>query len=150
MDRLVRELDRLIEVGVLQDEVIVQAAAFRYMPRFARAERIMPFTQVPGLINEADVVISHAGPATLAVIRGSGRVAIVVPRLVRYGEHVDEHQALYAKRLAMQPGYVIVEVMSQLAEAITRARGSQSAAPKADVSRAVAALNEIVEGLERH
>jgi len=145
MDRLVRELDRLLEVGVLEEEVIIQAATFRYMPRLARAERVMAFTELDALINRADAVISHAGPGTLAAIRAAGRTPVVVPRSPRYGEHVDGHQELYAKRLATQPGYVIVGEMSELAEAITRARGHRSAATAADVSRAVAALNEVAE-----
>jgi UDP-N-acetylglucosamine transferase subunit ALG13 len=145
MDRLVRELDRLIEVGVIQEEVIIQAAVFGYLPKLARAERIMAFAELAALINRADVVISHAGPATLAAVRAAGLTPIVVPRLVRYHEHVDGHQALYAKRLARQPGYVIVEEMGQLADAIAQARGSRTSTSKADVSRAVAALNEIAQ-----
>lgn len=145
MDRLVKELDRLLETGALREEVIIQAATFRYVPRFARAERVMAFAELKELIGRADAVISHAGPGTLAAVRAAGRTPIVVPRSVRYGEHVDGHQELYAKRLAMQPGYVVVEDMGQLADAIARARGRSSAATTANVSRAVAALNQMID-----
>ncbi|GGK08894.1 hypothetical protein GCM10010123_43460 [Pilimelia anulata] len=48
----------------------------------------------------ATVVVSHGGPATITEARRHGRVPLVVPRDPALGEHVDDHQQLFARRLA--------------------------------------------------
>lgn len=41
---------------------------------------------------EADAVVCHAGSGTLRDALAAGHRPIVVPRLSRHGEHVDDHQ----------------------------------------------------------
>ena len=48
----------------------------------------------------ADVVVSHGGPSTVAEARRVGRRPVVVPRDPAAGEHVDNHQVLFTRRLA--------------------------------------------------
>lgn len=48
----------------------------------------------------ADLVVCHGGPATILEARRHGRLPIVVPRDPGRGEHVDDHQQLFARRLA--------------------------------------------------
>lgn len=144
MDRVVRELDRLIEVGALADEVVIQAASFRLKPRLARSEGVIAYGRLRNMISTAEIVISHAGPATLAEIRSAGRVPVVIPRSPARKEHVDDHQERYARRLQGQPGYIVVEDVSGLGPAIEGARGLRPAAFQADVAAAVAALERIL------
>jgi UDP-N-acetylglucosamine transferase subunit ALG13 len=48
--------------------------------------------QLKALLDAADLVICHGGPATIAEAWARGQVPIVVPRMSRLGEHVDDHQ----------------------------------------------------------
>lgn len=140
MDRVVAELDRLIEIRAIEDDVVIQAASFRLRPKFARAVTVIPYEQLLALISSADVVIAHAGPATLAQIRAAGRVPLVVPRSPSAGEHVDDHQKRYADRLRGLPGYIVIDEVSQLREAIECAHAMRADPSHADVTAAVAAL----------
>jgi UDP-N-acetylglucosamine transferase subunit ALG13 len=47
----------------------------------------------------ADLVVCHGGPATILEARRHGHLPIVVPRDPSLGEHVDNHQQLFARRL---------------------------------------------------
>ncbi len=47
----------------------------------------------------ADLVVCHGGPATILEARRHGHLPIVVPRDPTRGEHVDDHQQLFARRL---------------------------------------------------
>ena len=47
----------------------------------------------------ADLVVCHGGPATILEARRHGHLPIVVPRDPTLGEHVDNHQQLFARRL---------------------------------------------------
>ena len=96
------------------------------------------------LLASAEVVISHAGPGTLAAIRLAGKVPIVVPRARAHREHVDDHQERYAARLRSLPGYVVVQDLRDLTMALTEARRIGLAAALPDVAHAVQALREAV------
>jgi UDP-N-acetylglucosamine transferase subunit ALG13 len=143
MDRLLRELDRLVESGAITDEVVVQAAAYGYRPRHLTTHGILPADELEQLIRRADVVIGHAGPGILAAARAARRVPVVVPREKRFGEHVDDHQVRYARRLATEPGYEVVLDLGVLPGAIERARTAGFDIPPVDRSRAIEALRRI-------
>lgn len=145
MDRLVRRLDQLVESGAITDRVILQAPALTYRPRFLDVRPVLPYRALMELLREAEVVISHAGPATLAGVRLFGKAPVVVPRSKRHGEHVDDHQEFYARRIAQLSGYVVVTDLDRLPQAIEEARAAAVEIPLADVSVAVAALESTMD-----
>lgn len=64
----------------------------------------------------AEVVVCHGGPSTIVEAGCYGHLAVVVPRQARYGEHVDDHQLRFARRIA---GRVhLVEDIEALPDAI--------------------------------
>jgi len=48
----------------------------------------------------ADVVIAHGGPSTLIESAAHGHVPVLVPRRAAHGEHVDDHQLWFSRRIA--------------------------------------------------
>jgi UDP-N-acetylglucosamine transferase subunit ALG13 len=59
----------------------------------------MTQSELARYILAASVVVTHGGPATIAEAIAAGHVPLVVPRLRRLGEQVDDHQLAYARRL---------------------------------------------------
>jgi UDP-N-acetylglucosamine transferase subunit ALG13 len=55
------------------------------------------FAEVLACMRTADAVITHAGAGTMMCARNLGHTPIIVPRLVRYGETVDDHQVELAQ-----------------------------------------------------
>ena len=51
------------------------------------------------LFESSDVVVCHGGPATITEARRFGHRPIVVPRDPTLGEHVDNHQQLFSRRV---------------------------------------------------
>lgn len=145
MNRLLAELDRLVGSRVIADEVIVQTAVLDYQPAHLSVRPILPYLELTALVAQADVVVSHAGPGNLAAVRATGKVPVVVPRVARLGEHVDDHQERYARRLSAAPGYLVVSDLSDLGAAITAARAMRLQVHKPDLSVAIAVLEEIIE-----
>jgi UDP-N-acetylglucosamine transferase subunit ALG13 len=72
------------------------------------------------LMREASIVICHAGPATVAGARASGRIPVVIPRQHRFAEHVDDHQLWYARRLAAAGEVLLVEDVAVLVACVER------------------------------
>ncbi|MEZ5978689.1 MAG: glycosyltransferase [Planctomycetota bacterium] len=96
--RLVRAVDDA--APTLDDAVFGQIGASDHEPENFEFERLVPFDRMRGLIESADRVVCHAGAGTTLLAIASGHVPIVVPRLARFGEHVDDHQLPFAEHLA--------------------------------------------------
>ena len=83
-DRLVRKVDQMVREGLIHEEVFIQTGTG---PVFAE------------LMESCDILITHGGAGTMVNAVKLGKKAIAVPRLARYGEHVDDHQLELAVRL---------------------------------------------------
>lgn len=57
----------------------------------------------------ADIVVCHGGPATIMLSKFYGILPIVVPRNHDYGEHVDNHQVIFTRRIAKDNEIMLAE-----------------------------------------
>jgi UDP-N-acetylglucosamine transferase subunit ALG13 len=144
MERLLQWLDELVAEGALSEGIAVQSAARAGIPTWMEALDVIGHDDFIARIQQADVVISHAGPGSLSAIRLSGKVPIVVPRSQRHGEHVDDHQEIYAQRLRTLSGYLVAESKAELEHQIVRARAVTAPLLRRDVSLAVSALESLI------
>ncbi len=67
----------------------------------------------------AALVVCHGGPATILEARRHGHLPIVVPRDPSLGEHVDNHQQLFARRLGAAGLVALCETRQELRDALT-------------------------------
>lgn len=63
------------------------------------AHASVPGQELRAAIAEADLVIAHAGVGTSLTTLDLGRSLVLLPRLKRYDEMVDDHQLMIAKEL---------------------------------------------------
>ncbi|MFI7026593.1 glycosyltransferase [Micromonospora sp. NPDC049900] len=74
----------------------------------------------------ADLVVCHGGPATILEARRHGHLPIVVPRDPTRGEHVDDHQLLFARRLGTAGLVALCESRQELRDALAAGRADRS------------------------
>ncbi|MEV4121463.1 glycosyltransferase [Micromonospora sp. NPDC049645] len=105
-------------------------------------------------MSDADLVICHGGPATILEARRHGHLPIVVPRDPERGEHVDNHQQLFARRLGAAGMVALCETREELYHALRAGLSDPSrylvaADPQAHRAQAaaVARVGAIVEEL---
>lgn len=98
-DRLVRWLDAWLEQQPADTVRCFIQHGSSGRPRVAEGVDYLAADEVPRLLAEADVVVCHAGPATIMECRRAGLLPIVMPRDDLLGEHVDDHQKRFAARL---------------------------------------------------
>jgi UDP-N-acetylglucosamine transferase subunit ALG13 len=93
--------DRLLAaVEQLHDgEIVVQHGSSSIRPRNATCYDFLPFERVLDYVRRATAVVMHAGAGSILVALMNGRRPIVVPRLKRFGEAVDDHQLHFARTL---------------------------------------------------
>jgi UDP-N-acetylglucosamine transferase subunit ALG13 len=100
-----------------QDELHVQHGPAD-PPLCAGAYDYLPFNRMVELIEQTDVVVSHAGVGSIICALRAGHVPIVFPRLKRFDETVDDHQAELAEALERRGNVIVVWNADELVEAI--------------------------------
>jgi UDP-N-acetylglucosamine transferase subunit ALG13 len=117
-DRLVRWVDAwsrdagvptLIQFGTSQS------------PEHAVGRPVIPGDELAPLLSSAVAVVCHGGPGTIVGVREAGLTPIVVPRRPELGEHVDDHQVLFAGRLASEGRIILAASEAELRGHLDRA-----------------------------
>ena len=118
-DRLVRCVDELKASGVITEEVIIQTGYTDYEPQHCTWSKLLPYSDMEKYVNEARIVVTHGGPSSFIMPLQVGKTPVVVPRQEQYGEHVNDHQLLFAKEVeARQKSILVVEDVSTLADVL--------------------------------
>lgn len=137
-----RALD-LVAALARRDKVLVQHGATPPRPDLSGVEwsEYLDWAPLTNRMHDADVVITHAGVGSAVTAIRAGKKPVLVPRLARYGEHVDDHQLQLAERLAdfglavvCTPEAPIDGLIAQARETSTRAASSR----RSMLARAVA------------
>ena len=104
--RLLKKLDELIEKGVINSDVVVQAGATKYESKHME---ILPFIQMDkfnNYIKECEYLICHAGVGTIMNGIHNQKKVIAIARRVKYGEHENDHQVEITQKFE-KFGYII-------------------------------------------
>jgi len=109
----------------LGHEVVVQHGTNPPPRDIARAVAFMSFDEVAAHVEEAHAVITHAGVGSILTARRAGHRPLVVARLRRYGEHVDDHQEELTRRLVELGHVVAVTAAEEVPGALARATAGQ-------------------------
>lgn len=97
-DRLIKKVDQMIGAGLIKEEVFIQTGTSGYVPACPH-QAFCGQELFAGLMKSCDILITHGGAGTMAGAVKQGKKVIAVPRLARYGEHVDDHQTELAMQL---------------------------------------------------
>jgi len=81
------------------EELVVQHGPSRVRPPGARCVEFLPYQELADEIRRARVVVTHAGVGSIMTALWNGKRPVVVPRLRRFGEAVDDHQVALGRRL---------------------------------------------------
>ena len=90
--RLLKMVEDEIKKGRIHGDVIVQAGQTKYKSKYMSVLDLIPNTKFNKLIKEADLVITHGGVGSIISALKYNKKVIAVPRLSKYGEHVNDHQ----------------------------------------------------------
>ena len=90
--RLLEKINQLINQGLIQDKVIVQAGFTKYSSDNMEIFDLIPQDEFNNLMSKADLVITHGGVGNIISALEKNKKVIAVPRLAKYGEHINDHQ----------------------------------------------------------
>lgn len=104
-DRLVRAVDAAVGAGVVCDEVFAQIAGGWRPVNMAWVD-FMDSEEFSAKVAEASAIIGHAGIGTILAALEAYKPTLVMPRMKRYGEVVNDHQVATAREFAAR-GYLL-------------------------------------------
>ena len=91
-NRLLKAVDDLVEKGQITEPVFAQIGYSDYTPRFYEFTQFLDRDEFLRYEKNADIIITHGGTGAIIGAVKLGKKVIAVPRLAKYGEHVDDHQ----------------------------------------------------------
>jgi UDP-N-acetylglucosamine transferase subunit ALG13 len=97
-DRLVMTVDTLLEKKIVSEPVFGQIGETEYKPKNFEYTVSMEKQFFDDMVGKSNAIISHAGVGTITIAMETGKPLLVMPRLSRYGEVVNDHQMLIARR----------------------------------------------------
>ena len=91
-NRLLKELDRLLEEKLIDEEIFAQIGASDYKPHNYEYKEFIDRDEFKKMMDKADIVIAHGGTGAIITAVKKEKKVIAIPRLAKYEEHVDDHQ----------------------------------------------------------
>lgn len=90
--RLLEEVQKNIDNGNINEEVIVQNGYTKFDSKQMKLIKEIPQDEFNKLIDQANLVITHGGVGSIITAITKGKKVIAIPRLKKYNEHVNDHQ----------------------------------------------------------
>lgn len=146
-DRVVQAIDELVGEKKIAEEVFVQVGAGTYLPKHCTFEKFLSFAAISEKIRASSVVITHAGAGSTLNCIHNGKHPVMIPRLARYDEVVDDHQVPFAERLDRFGFATLVLEMTDLHAAIEKARNKTQTADRSVVNGLVSHLNQFWQSI---
>jgi beta-1,4-N-acetylglucosaminyltransferase len=143
-DRLIKKMDEI--AGTTNEEVIMQIGHSKYVPNKAKYFKFINEAELKEYCHEARIVVTH-GAMTIIDALEQGTPVIAVPRLQKYGEHLNDHQLYFVRELEKAGKVTAVYDVDNIEEAL---KNFDSTPPQlVRDKRLLKALKEYIAQVER-
>ncbi len=129
-----RLFERLVKILPSSTDVLWQTGATDVSGLGIVSRDTVPAAELEAAIAKADVVIAHAGTGSALTAFDAGKCPVLVPRLAKYGEHIDDHQQQIAAELHRR-GLAVNSAVEELTETVLLDAMSRSVELVADPPR---------------
>lgn len=120
-DRLLKTLDRMTYHQVLNDKVFAQIGHSTYLPIYYDYSHFLNKEEFEQQIDNCSILVTHGGVGTIISGISHNKPIIVVPRLKKYNEHIDDHQLQIAEAFSRKNYVMTCLDTNNLLEFLTEA-----------------------------
>lgn len=113
-NRLLKEIDRLLEEGKITDGVFAQIGYSDYKPKNYEYKEFLDREEFNKIMSKCDKVITHGGTGAIIGAVKNKKKVIAIPRLSKFGEHVDNHQIQIVEEFHKMKFILSVKDMQEL------------------------------------
>lgn len=149
-DRLVRAVDGMVAAGAVGEDVFAQVGRGGYRPRYMRWVEALERGAFADCIGRARALIGHAGMGTIRAAMEAEKPLLVVPRVPRFHEIVNDHQVLAAHKFSTL-GHVLMardetEIAGKIKELGSFLATPRRARPEGIIERVRQFFEEVAAG----
>lgn len=146
-DRLLRAIDEQIDSGKIKEEIFAQIGFSTYRPRHFAFAKFLDREDFERKVRDSEIVITHGGTGAIVGTLKKGKKVIAVPRLAKYGEHVDDHQLQIIGQFGAHQMICACYEPEKLSEAIARARQMEFVPYESNTGRFIDNIRSYIEKL---
>lgn len=117
-NRLLIELDKLVEEKKISNDIFAQIGYSDYKPKNYEFKEFLDREQFAEFMDKCDTVITHGGTGVIVGAVKREKKVIAVPRLAKFGEHVDDHQLQIIDQFTNMNFIVGVKETNEIYEAL--------------------------------
>ncbi|MFI3227134.1 MAG: PssE/Cps14G family polysaccharide biosynthesis glycosyltransferase [Clostridia bacterium] len=143
-DRLLEKLDELCEKKIIEDKVFAQTGYCEYIPKNFEVQDFLDREEFGSYMKQADLVLTHAGTGAIMGGLKAGKKVIAVPRLEKYGEHVDDHQVQIVKEFEEMELIEACYDLDKLEKVIEKCKSTEYEKYISNTDKIVASLEEFI------
>ena len=116
-DRLIRAVDDWAG-SRRRSDVFAQIASSDYCPVHAKYKKFVDPQEFRQLVQDARVIVAHAGMGSIITALEMGKPIVVMPRRARFRETRNDHQVAAANHFGAQGRVIVADDESRLAEVL--------------------------------
>lgn len=118
--RLVKKADEIAKKR--KYKIVAQTGNTKYMPKNMEFFRFTSPEKLDYYYKKSETIITHGGAGSIINSLKHGKVPIVVPRLKKFNEHINDHQMELAIALQKRGKVVAVSNVQNLEKAISESK----------------------------
>jgi len=145
-NRLLMAMDKLCEGGIIDETVFAQTGYSDYTPSHYEYKSFLGREEFSNMIKQADIVITHGGTGAIIGAVKQGKKVIAVPRLAKYGEHVDDHQLQIVEEFDNMNFICQCRDCDKLAKAIEVVRKNNYRSYTSNTNTIIQSIEKFIEG----
>ena len=121
-ERLLKAVQKAIDEGYVKEKVVVQAGYTEFTSKDMEIFDFIPRDKFDELIEECDILITHAGVGSILTGLNNNKKVIAAARLSEYKEHINDHQIQIVEKFD-RLGYILpLKDFDKLGELIKEAK----------------------------
>ncbi len=146
-NRLLKTVDDLVEKGVVTDKVFAQSGYSDYKPKNYEYRQFLDREEFAEYEAKSDIIITHGGTGAIIGAVKRGKKVIAVPRLAKYGEHVDDHQLQLIAQFKHQNLICGLEDCSEIQEGLKFVKEHKFDSYKSNTQAIIDSIDKYIQGV---
>ena len=146
-NRLLKAVDDLVKKDVVKEKVFAQIGYSDYMPQHFEYKQFLDRHEYLDMEEKADIIIAHGGTGAIIGAVKKGKKVIAVPRLSKYGEHVDDHQLQLLEEFEKMGLIVACHNCEQLDEAIEIAKKRPAVLYHSNTDKIIGSIESFIQSM---
>ena len=123
--RLLEAIQKQLDSGNIRkdEKIIVQSGCTKFKSSDMQIKQYMDIKEFEKNIEDADIVICHAGVGTILAALKNNKKIIAAARLKKYGEHVNDHQLQILENFSNEGHLLALDDFEKLDEKLREVKG---------------------------